>query len=191
VPNRRGWALGPDLTHLMSRATIAAGAAKNTHDNLRLWIQEPECNQTRLTDARHEAERRGPGCGRELHGDAALERSGKYLCLERDHHFRAQIQDRPWVDELHQCADHGRSQTAGILYILSALLFLAIGGVEALIIRIQLMRSHNDFVSPEVFNRMFTMHGTTMIFSWPCQFCLDLRITGPLMIGARDMAFHA
>lgn len=32
---------GPDLTHLMSRATIAAGAAKNTHDNLRLWIQDP------------------------------------------------------------------------------------------------------------------------------------------------------
>ncbi|HMJ20710.1 MAG TPA: cytochrome c, partial [Terriglobales bacterium] len=32
---------GPDLTHLMSRATIAAGAAQNTHDNLRLWIQDP------------------------------------------------------------------------------------------------------------------------------------------------------
>jgi cytochrome c oxidase subunit II len=32
---------GPDLTHLMTRATIAAGAAKNTHDNLRLWIQDP------------------------------------------------------------------------------------------------------------------------------------------------------
>jgi cytochrome c oxidase subunit II len=32
---------GPDLTHLMSRATIAAGAAENNHDNLRLWIQKP------------------------------------------------------------------------------------------------------------------------------------------------------
>jgi cytochrome c oxidase subunit 2 len=32
---------GPDLTHLMSRTTIAAGAAKNTHDNLRLWVQDP------------------------------------------------------------------------------------------------------------------------------------------------------
>jgi cytochrome c oxidase subunit II len=32
---------GPDLTHLMSRDTIAAGAAKNTHNNLRLWIQDP------------------------------------------------------------------------------------------------------------------------------------------------------
>ena len=71
---------GPDLTHLMSRATIAAGAAENTHENLRLWIQNPRCDQTRLADAGHEAERRGSGRGRELHGDAALERSGKYLC---------------------------------------------------------------------------------------------------------------
>jgi len=32
---------GPDLTHLMSRATIAAGAAQNTRDNLRLWVKDP------------------------------------------------------------------------------------------------------------------------------------------------------
>jgi cytochrome c oxidase subunit II len=36
-----GGHFGPDLTHLMSRSTIAAGAAENTHDNLRLWIQNP------------------------------------------------------------------------------------------------------------------------------------------------------
>ena len=75
-----------------------------------------------------------------------------------------QTDAKPWVDELHQwltTVDHKR---LGILYIVSALMFLLIGGVEALIIRIQLMRSHNNFVSPEVFNRMFTMHGTTMIF---------------------------
>src|SRR6476660_8057927 len=101
-----------------------------------------------------------------------------------------QIQARPWVDELHQwltTVDHKR---LGILYILSALLFLAIGGVEALIIRIQLMRSHNDFVSPEVFNRMFTMHGTTMIFfvAMPVLFGFANYLV-PLMIGARDMAF--
>src|SRR3954462_11261823 len=101
-----------------------------------------------------------------------------------------QMQSRPWVDELHQwltTVDHKR---LGILYILSALLFLAIGGVEALIIRIQLMRSHNDFVSPEVFNRMFTMHGTTMIFfvAMPVLFGFANYLV-PLMIGARDMAF--
>src|SRR6266581_4028003 len=102
----------------------------------------------------------------------------------------AQIQARPWVDELHQwlaTVDHKR---LGILYILSALLFLAIGGVEALIIRIQLMHSHNTFVSPQVFNRMFTMHGTTMIFfvAMPILFGFANYLV-PLMIGARDMAF--
>src|SRR5262249_62369838 len=68
--------------------------------------------------------------------------------------------------------------------------FLVVGGVEALIIRIQLMRLHNDFVSPQVFNRMFTMHGTTMIFFvvMPVLFGFANYLV-PLMIGARDMAF--
>ncbi len=97
---------------------------------------------------------------------------------------------RPWVDQLHQwlaTVDHKR---LGILYIVSALLFLAVGGVEALIIRIQLMHSHNNFVSPEVFNQMFTMHGTTMIFfvAMPILFGFANYLV-PLMIGARDMAF--
>src|ERR1700681_1506486 len=71
---------------------------------------------------------------------------------------------RPWVETLHEwviTVDHKR---LGILYIGYALVFLVVGGIEATIIRIQLMRPHNDFVSPQVFNRMFTMHGTTMIF---------------------------
>src|SRR6201981_299822 len=101
-----------------------------------------------------------------------------------------QVQARPWVDELHQwltTVDHKR---LGILYILSALLFLVIGGVEALVMRIQLIHAHNNFVSPEVFNRMFTMHGTTMIFfvAMPVLFGFANYLV-PLMIGARDMAF--
>ena len=97
---------------------------------------------------------------------------------------------RPWVAVLHDwvtTADHKR---IGILYILYALLFLIIGGLEALVIRIQLMYPHNDFVSPQVFNRMFTMHGTTMIFFvvMPVLFGFANYLV-PLMIGARDMAF--
>src|SRR3974390_151276 len=57
--------------------------------------------------------------------------------------------------------DHKR---LGILYILYALLFLVIGGMEATIMRIQLIVPRNHFVSPQFFNQMFTMHGTTMIF---------------------------
>ena len=76
------------------------------------------------------------------------------------------------------------------LYIVYALVFLMFGGIEALIIRIQLMHSHNDFVSPQVFNRMFTMHGTTMIFfvAMPILFGFANYLV-PLMIGAGDMAF--
>src|SRR5437870_9996222 len=76
------------------------------------------------------------------------------------------------------------------MYYLSALLFLELVGVEATIMRIQLIRPHNNFVSPEVFNRMFTMHGTTMIFFvvMPMLFGFANYLI-PLMIGARDMAF--
>src|ERR1700756_4202624 len=101
-----------------------------------------------------------------------------------------QIDSRSWVETLHEwltTVDHKR---LGILYITYALLFLVLGGVEALIIRIQLIRSQNDFFSPQVFNRMFTMHGTTMIFFvvMPVLFGFANYLV-PLMIGARDMAF--
>jgi len=103
---------------------------------------------------------------------------------------RAEATSRPLVDALHgwvTTVDHKR---LGILYILYALIFLVIGGIEAGIMRIQLMHAHNDFVSPQVFNRMFTMHGTTMIFfvAMPLVFGFANYLI-PLMIGARDMAF--
>src|ERR1700727_2988641 len=103
---------------------------------------------------------------------------------------RAEAASPPLADALHgwvTTVDHKR---LGILYILYALIFLVIGGIEAGIMRIQLMHAHNDFVSPQVFNRMFTMHGTTMIFfvAMPLVFGFANYLI-PLMIGARDMAF--
>jgi cytochrome c oxidase subunit 1 len=78
----------------------------------------------------------------------------------------------------------------GLLYIYYALFFLVVGGIEATIMRIQLIVPNNHFVSPEVFNRMFTMHGTTMIFfvAMPLVFGFGTYLI-PIMIGARDMAF--
>jgi len=97
---------------------------------------------------------------------------------------------RPWVDELQQwltTVDHKR---IGILYVLFALLFLVVGGIEASLIRIQLIRAHNDFLAPQTFNQLFTLHGTTMIFfvAMPLVFGFANYLV-PLMIGARDMAF--
>src|SRR6202171_71638 len=103
---------------------------------------------------------------------------------------RAGMESIPLVAKLHEwviTVDHKR---LGILYILYSLVFLVIGGIEAMIMRIQLIRPHNNFVSPDVFNRMFTMHGTTMIFFvvMPMLFGFANYLI-PLMIGARDMAF--
>src|ERR1700694_5452888 len=98
--------------------------------------------------------------------------------------------DRPWVETLHEWVTTVDHKRLGILYVLYALFFLVVAGIEATIMRIQLMRPHNDFVSPQVFNRLFTMHGTTMIFFvvMPIMFGFANYLI-PLMIGARDMAF--
>jgi cytochrome c oxidase subunit I len=78
----------------------------------------------------------------------------------------------------------------GILYIGYALLFLVIAGFEALLMRVQLALPNNHFISPQVFNQLFTMHGTTMVFfvGMPILFGFGNYLI-PLMIGARDMAF--
>src|ERR1700738_2105297 len=103
--------------------------------------------------------------------------------------IQTSISGRPWVETLHEWAITVDHKKLGILYILYALVFLVIGGIEATILRIQLIVPHNHFVSPEVFNRMFTMHGTTMIFfvTMPILFGFGTYLI-PLMIGARDMA---
>src|SRR5580765_6422179 len=89
----------------------------------------------------------------------------------------ADMPGRAWTGVLHELVTTVDHKRLGVLYILYALFFLVIGGIEATIIRIQLMRPHNDFVSPQVFNRMFTMHGTTMIFFVPCPSCSALPTT--------------
>ncbi|HEY2996643.1 MAG TPA: cytochrome c oxidase subunit I [Methylomirabilota bacterium] len=83
--------------------------------------------------------------------------------------------------------DHKR---IGILYGLTALAFFLIGGIEALIIRLQLARPNNTVVSAETFNALFTMHGTTMVFLAIMPFSAAFfNYMIPLLIGARDVAF--
>jgi cytochrome c oxidase subunit I len=78
----------------------------------------------------------------------------------------------------------------GLMYIAYALIFLIVGGIEAVLIRVQLFRPLNDFLAPETFNRMFTMHGTTMVFLVGMMILFGFgNYLIPLMIGARDMAF--
>src|SRR5580704_16882440 len=73
----------------------------------------------------------------------------------------AEATGRPWVQTLHEWVTTVDHERLGIMYLLYALFFLGVAGCEAMIMRIQLMYPHNDFVSPQVFYRVFTMHGTT------------------------------
>ncbi|MDL4841299.1 cytochrome c oxidase subunit I [Aquibacillus rhizosphaerae] len=77
-----------------------------------------------------------------------------------------------------------------ILYLIGGGFFFLLGGLEAMAIRIQLIKPENDFVSAGFYNELLTMHGTTMIFlaAMPLIFAL-LNAVVPLQIGARDVAF--
>ncbi|MGK7378519.1 cytochrome c oxidase subunit I [Planococcus sp. 1R117A] len=76
------------------------------------------------------------------------------------------------------------------LYLASGGLFFLIGGIEALLIRIQLMKAGNDFLSAGTYNEVLTMHGTTMIFLAAMPILLAfMNAVMPLQIGARDVAF--
>ena len=78
----------------------------------------------------------------------------------------------------------------GILYLLTALGFFIVGGVEVLFMRIQLAVPNNHFIGPEAYDQLFTLHGTTMIFLVVVPTLLGLSMyLVPLMIGARDVAF--
>jgi cytochrome c oxidase subunit 1 len=83
--------------------------------------------------------------------------------------------------------DHKR---IGVLYGVTAFFFFLVGGLEALLLRVQLVRPENDFLSPDQYNRIFTMHGTTMVFLvvMPLSSAF-FNLLVPLMIGARDVAF--
>src|ERR1044071_3461462 len=78
----------------------------------------------------------------------------------------------------------------GKRYILTAFLFFSLAGLEAFLMRIQLAKPENHFLSPETYNQFFTLHGTTMIFFFatPMLFGFGNYLI-PLMIGSRDMAF--
>ena len=83
--------------------------------------------------------------------------------------------------------DHKR---IAVLYLVTALSFFVLGGVEALLLRLQLSRPELDIVDPNRFSELFTMHGTTMVFLalMPLSAAF-FNLLVPLMIGARDVAF--
>jgi cytochrome c oxidase subunit I len=93
---------------------------------------------------------------------------------------------RGWLAWL-TTTDHKR---IGILYLFATFLFFILGGVEALIMRLQLAQPSGTLVDPETYNGLVTIHGTTMIFLFIVPVLAGFgNYFVPLMIGARDMAF--
>ncbi|MGI8660586.1 MAG: cytochrome c oxidase subunit I [Thermoleophilaceae bacterium] len=98
------------------------------------------------------------------------------------------IKERPggWLEWL-TTTDHKK---IGIMYLFATFIFFIIGGVEALLIRLQLAVPDGTLVTPETYNGLVSMHGTTMIFLFIVPvFAGFANYFVPLMIGARDMAF--
>ncbi len=78
----------------------------------------------------------------------------------------------------------------GLLYIATALIFFVLAGVLALIMRTQLAVPDNTLVSPQLYNQLFTMHGTVMMFLFAIPVVEAIAIYMlPNMLGARDMPF--
>src|SRR6516162_3959581 len=100
-----------------------------------------------------------------------------------------------WTAVLHDWVTTVDHKKIGIMYILMALVFLVIGGIEAMLIRCQLLWARRDLVTPDLvgpdrFNQLFTMHGTTMVFFMGMPILIGIgNYLVPLMIGARGMAF--
>jgi cytochrome c oxidase subunit 1/cytochrome c oxidase subunit I+III len=96
--------------------------------------------------------------------------------------------ERPGVLGWLTTTDHKR---IGLLYFFATLAFFAAGGVEALLMRTQLLGPNHDLLSPGAYNEALTMHGVTMIFLFvvPMSTGAFGNYLVPLMIGARDMAF--
>jgi cytochrome c oxidase subunit 1 len=91
-----------------------------------------------------------------------------------------------WWDWL-RTTDHKR---IGILYLVTAFAFMLVGGVEALLMRSQLAVPDNQLLTPQIYNQVLTMHGTTMVFLVVMPVWAGFaNYVVPLQIGARDMAF--
>jgi cytochrome c oxidase subunit 1 len=78
----------------------------------------------------------------------------------------------------------------GVMYLVTTFVFFVLGGIEALLIRLQLGQADNTLLDPATYNALFTMHGTTMVFLFivPVWAAFGNYLV-PLMIGARDMAY--
>ena len=110
--------------------------------------------------------------------------------VEQEPEVARELDSPAWTATLHDLVTTVDHKKIGILYVVMAVVFLVIGGCEALLIRWQLFWPRAQFIRPDTFNGLFTMHGTTMVFFVGMPILIGIgNYLVPLMIGARDMAF--
>jgi cytochrome c oxidase subunit 1 len=104
--------------------------------------------------------------------------------LERPNYLNAAYGLRSWL----LTRDHKR---IAILYLISVSAFFALGGLFALLIRLELLTPEGDLMQPDTYNRMFTLHGIVMVFFFliPAIPAVLGNFLVPIMIGAKDLAF--
>jgi cytochrome c oxidase subunit 1/cytochrome c oxidase subunit I+III len=96
-------------------------------------------------------------------------------------------ESKPGIAGWFSTVDH---KEIGIRYLITAFAFLLLGGVEALVMRLQLAHANQTLLTPDQYNQLFTMHGITMIFLYALPVLSGFsNYVWPLMLGSRDMAF--
>lgn len=101
--------------------------------------------------------------------------------------LHAMWESKPGLRGLLSTVDH---KEIGIMYLVTAFVFLCAGGIEALVMRLQLAGPDRHLLTPEQYNQLFSMHGITMIFWYALPVLSGFsNYLWPLLLGARDMAF--
>jgi len=102
----------------------------------------------------------------------------------RAHYLNAAYGLKSWL----LTTDHKR---IALLYLVSITVFFALGGLMAVLIRMELVTPEGDLFQPDIYNRLFTMHGVIMVFFFliPSIPAVLGNFLIPLMIGAKDLAF--
>lgn len=192
--------LGPDLTHLMSRTTIAAGVLPNNPGYLSGWIADPQSIKpgslmpTRICPAPTSQAsdrfwlRSSEGVGmtaaeydRVPHIIGADYNSPIARSLERTWETKPGIIG--WISSV----DH---KEVGVRYLVTAFIFLILGGSMALVMRLQLARPNGTILTAQQYNELFSAHAITMVFLYAQPVLSGFsNYLFPLVLGGRDMAF--
>jgi cytochrome c oxidase subunit I len=107
--------------------------------------------------------------------------------VEHEARLRSLWETTPGIKGFFTTVDH---KEIGIRYIVTAFAFLALGGIEALIIRLQLAGPNLSLLTPAEYNQFFSTHGMTMIFLYAAPILSGFsNYLWPLLLGSRDMAF--